>query len=165
MRAKVWAIGVLLVALSVIAQAQPQVFGWVEEGVLLPENVEVKVKMDTGALTSSMDARSIERFKRAGKSWVRFTIDLTDNKTGKAFIKEFERPLVRSIKVRGAGGVDHRPVVTMSICLGNKRYDEQFSLRNRGKMVYPVLIGRHTLEHLGAIDVSRTFTVEPHCLK
>ena len=31
------------------------VFGWVEEGLILPEGTAVKMKLDTGALTSSMD--------------------------------------------------------------------------------------------------------------
>ena len=30
----------------------PQVLGWVEEGLILPEKVAVKFKLDTGALTS-----------------------------------------------------------------------------------------------------------------
>ncbi|MBT8768472.1 retropepsin-like aspartic peptidase RloA3 [Metapseudomonas boanensis] len=148
---------------AVVAQAQPQVVGWVEEAVLLPENVQVKAKMDTGALTSSLDAKEIERFERNGEKWVRFKVELTDSKTGNDFVREFERPVVRNVKVRGAGGVDHRSVVEMSICIGKQRYDEQFSLRNRSKMLYPVLIGRRTLEHLGLVDVSRTFTLKPQC--
>ena len=44
-------------------------------------------------------------------------------------------------------------------------YDEQFSLNDRDRMLYPVLIGRRTLEHLGAVDASRTFTLQPKCGK
>jgi hypothetical protein len=33
------------------APANPEkVFGWIEEGILLPENIAVKVKLDTGLL-------------------------------------------------------------------------------------------------------------------
>lgn len=35
----------------------------------------------------------------------------------------------------------------MTICIGDQIYNEQFSLKNQGKMNYPVLIGRHTLEN------------------
>ncbi|MBC9249383.1 ATP-dependent Zn protease [Pseudomonas alcaligenes] len=147
---------------SLTAQAR-EPLGWVEEGVLLPENIEVKVKMDTGALTSSLDAKDIQRFQRDGQHWVRFKVELVDNKTGKEVVSELERPVLRNVKLRGAGGVDHRPVVQMTICIGQQRYDEQFSLRNRSKMLYPVLLGRRTLEHLGPIDVARTFTTEPSC--
>jgi hypothetical protein len=77
----------------------------------------------------------------------------------------FERLVERTVKVRGAGGAERRPVVLMNICIGKQIYSEQFSLKNRGKMNYPVLIGRRTLEHLGMVDVSKTFTLEPHCAK
>ncbi|HSC82721.1 MAG TPA: ATP-dependent zinc protease [Pseudomonas sp.] len=157
------AMAVFVYWVSLGAVAQPQALGWVEEGVLLPENIEVKVKMDTGALTSSLDAKDIEPFKRAGKKWVRFKVALTDGKTHSEVIKELERPVLRNVKLRGAGGIDHRPVVQMSICIGKHRYDEEFSLRNRSNMLYPVLLGRRTLEHLGPMDVSRTFTQKPQC--
>lgn len=149
--------------LAVTSQAEPRAVGWIEDAVLLPEEVMVKAKMDTGALTSSLDAKDIEHFKREGAHWVRFKVEVTDARTKDTVTSEFERPVLRNIKVRGAGGVDHRPVVEMSICIGDQRYDEEFSLRNRGKMLYPVLIGRRTLGHLGMVDVSRTFTLKPNC--
>lgn len=148
--------------LSLSAQALQDI-GWVEEGFLLPGNVSIKIKMDTGARTSSLDAKEIERFQRNGKEWVRFKVELIDSATGHKVVSDFERPVLRNVKLRGAGGVDHRPVVQMSICIGSRRYDEQFSLRNRSKMLYPMLLGRRTLAHLGAVDVSRTFTQKPRC--
>ena len=140
-----------------------KVFGWVEEGLLLPEKVSVKIKLDTGALTSSMDAKDLERFEKDGEKWVRFNVEVKDSNSGEQVSILFERPVERSIKVRGAGGAERRPVVKLKMCIGDRVYDEEFSLNNRGKMLYPVLIGRRTLEHLGAVDVSRTFTTEPKC--
>nr|WP_256677968.1 ATP-dependent zinc protease [Pseudomonas sp. SJZ079] len=147
------------------SNSQPKVFGWVEEGLLLPENISVKIKLDTGALTSSMDAKDLERFEKNNEKWVRFNVELKDSDTGKLESVPFERRVERNIKVRGAGGAERRPVVLMKMCIGDKVYNEQFSLKNRGKMLYPVLIGRRTLENLGAVDVSRTFTMEPKCGK
>ncbi len=145
------------------ASASPGVFGWVEEGLIEPEGIAMKIKLDTGALTSSMDAKDLQRFDRDGEHWVRFKIEVTDAKTGKLSIVDFERPVERNVKVRGAGGTEHRPVVMMTMCIGRQLYTEQFSLKNRGKMNYPVLIGRRTLEHLGAVNVARTFTLRPDC--
>lgn len=144
-------------------QAPVKVFGWVEEGVLVPENISVKIKLDTGALTSSLDAKDLEPFDKDGEKWVRFNVEVKDTESGKQVSKPFERKVERRIKVRGAGGAEHRPVVLMSLCIGDHVYTEQFSLKNRGKMNYPVLIGRRTLENLGAVDASRTFTMEPKC--
>lgn len=146
-------------------QNSPKVFGWIEEGVLMPENISVKIKLDTGALTSSLDAKDLEPFQKNGEKWVRFNVEVKDSETGKLVTAPFERKIERNVKIRGAGGAEHRPVVLMKICIGHQIYNEQFSLKNRGKMNYPVLIGRRTLENVGLVDVSHTFTREPKCDK
>ncbi|MGE6993255.1 ATP-dependent zinc protease [Pseudomonas sp. NPDC047961] len=143
--------------------SSPQVLGWVEKGLILPEQVAVKFKLDTGALTSSMHAENIDRFEKDGDEWVRFTVELEDVDTDKDVRTRLERKMVRDIKVRGAGGSEERPVVLMKVCLGNQMYEEQFSLNDRDKMNYPVLIGRRTLEKVGLVDSSKTFTTEPSC--
>ena len=154
----------LLPILSATAAADsPQVLGWVEKGLILPEKAAVKFKLDTGALTSSMHAENIDHFKKNGDEWVRFTVKLEDMDSKKDIKTRLERKLVRDIKVRGAGGAEQRPVVLMKVCLGNQMYQEQFSLNDRDKMNYPVLIGRRTLEKVGLVDASKTFTTEPSC--
>lgn len=144
---------------------QPKVYGWIEEALFEPGHVPLKVKLDTGALTSSMDAQGLQAFKRDGEKWVRFSVEFDDARTGEPFNQQFERPVIRNVKVRGAGGADHRPVVRMQLCIGDQLLDEEFTLNNRSKMNYPVLIGRRTLEHLGAVDVAQTFTHKPTCSK
>lgn len=139
------------------------IVGWVEKALILPEQTAVKVKVDSGALTSSMHATNLERFKRDGKRWVRYDVDVKDADTGEKVTMQFERPLYRQITVRGAGGEDYRPVVKMRLCVGNRIYEEQFSLRDRSDMTYPVLLGRRTIEHIGLIDVSSTFLLPLEC--
>ena len=157
-------LGLSLVQPAFSATPSPtKVFGWIEEGVLMPEKISVKIKLDTGALTSSLDAKDLETFRKDGEKWVRFNVEVKDSETGKLVTAPFERKIERNVKVRGAGGAEHRPVVQMTICIGDQIYNEQFSLKDRGKMNYPVLIGRRTLENLGLVDVSHTFTMEPQC--
>lgn len=124
------------------ASADPAVYGWIEKGLIMPSGVAVKMKLDTGALTSSLDARDLRHFKRDGKSWVRFTLQVTDANTDRQVSQTLERPVEHMVTVRGAGGMEQRPTVTMSICLGDKVYEEWFTLRDRSKMIYPVLLGR-----------------------
>lgn len=156
--------GLLLSACVAPALADSsQVLGWVEKGLIFPEKIAVKFKLDTGALTSSMHAENIDRFEKDGDDWVRFTLELEDVDTDKKTEKRLEREVVRDIKVRGAAGAEKRPVVLMKVCLGNRTYEEQFSLNDRDKMNYPVLIGRRALENIGSVDSSKTFTVEPDC--
>ncbi|EKF73504.1 hypothetical protein A11A3_13240 [Alcanivorax hongdengensis A-11-3] len=155
----------MALAATVSADDAKPVFGWVEKVNLEPWGVEVKAKLDSGALTSSLHAKNIEIFKKDGHHWVRFTVDVVDKATGKEVEKTFERPRYRRVLVRGAGGVDHRPVVMMNICVANTIHREQFTLQDRSDMIYPMLIGRRTLQHLGVIDVTQTFEHPPTCTK
>lgn len=142
---------------------EPRVFGWVEKATVEPWGVEVKAKLDSGALTSSLDARDVERFEREDEEWVRFRLELEDETTGELLTEEMELPVHRNIRLRGAGGTDRRPVVLMKVCLGDTVFEEQFSLRDREEMFYPLLLGRRTIGHLGLLDVERTFLTEPNC--
>lgn len=143
---------------------EPEVYGWVEKILIDPDwGVEVKAKLDSGALTSSMQAEHIEEFERDGDDWVRFEVELEDETTGEVVSREFEREVYRNLKIIGAGGVDRRPAVLMTVCIGDTRYQEQFSLRDRGDMLYPVLLGRRTIQSLGHLDVTETFRHEPRC--
>lgn len=148
---------------AVQAEKDDRVYGWLEMATIEPWGVAVKAKLDSGALTSSMHAANIEEFKRDGEEWVRFTVDVEDEYEDKDVEKTFELPVHRNLKLRGAGGVDHRPVVLMKICLRDTVYEEQFSLRNREDMNYPVLLGRRTIQSLGLLDVSRNFLHKPNC--
>ena len=138
-----------------------QVFGWVEKATLQPWDIEVKAKLDSGALTSSLDARDIEMFEQDDEEWVRFRLKLEDQASGEVFSDQIERPLYRELSVRGAGGRDERPVVLLEVCMGDTIYEEQFSLRDREEMNYPLLLGRRTISHLGMLDVRETFLQEP----
>lgn len=166
MEINVFSIAMFLLALATPLEAYSEdlpIKGWIEEAKIYPEAFPVKAKLDTGALTSSMDAKDVEYFEKDSERWVRFKVVAKNSDTDEETSHEFERPVLRKVKVRGAGGVDHRPVVLMKVCIGKQLLDEEFSLRDRKKMIYPVLIGRKTLEHVGPVDVRRKFTQEPDC--
>jgi hypothetical protein len=156
---------VLVLAMPAMTHAQStnHVLGWVEKIQFAEWGVEVKAKVDTGALTSSMHATHIERFEKDGDKWVRFMVDVEDQRNEESVQKLFERPLYRNVILRGAGGEDRRPVVLMEVCIGQAVYEEQFSLEDRSDMLYPVLLGRRTIQHLGVVDVTRTFVTEARC--
>lgn len=161
------ALSALLIAFVVPALAGDNiahVYGWVEKARLLAGNIELKVKLDSGALTSSLHATDIERFERDGENWVRFTVDLDTDDDGDLDVEErIERRLYRNVRIRGAGGLSRRPVVLMRLCVGSVIHEEQFSLEDRSDMLYPALLGRRTIQHLGLLDVTRTFLNDPDC--
>lgn len=160
---KIRFVALILCSLLLSNSAAAKNLGWVEEGLILPEGISTKMKLDTGARTSSIDARSIERLEVNGKDWVGFVSEFENPETKKVVKFSFERPVVRRVELRGAGGIDHRITVNIQICVGDRALVEEFTLNNRSKMHYPVLLGRRTLEHLGPIDASKTFAVEPTC--
>lgn len=159
-------LGLLASPLSTVAAASsdgPQVLGWVEKAIVMPVGATVKVKLDSGALTSSMHATAIELRQRDGEDWVEFELELEDTASGEQLLTPMALPVERFILVRGAGGEDRRPVVRLDLCIGDQVYSEQFSLRDRGEMIYPVLIGRRTLQDLGVVDVNATYLTQPSC--
>jgi len=141
----------------------PQVFGWIEKAIVMPVGATVKMKLDSGALTSSMDAKNIQTYKRKGKNWVSFRLQLEDKETGAEVYRDLEMPVKRMVRVRGAGGEDRRPVVVLPLCIGDRIFKEEFTLRDRENMLYPVLIGRRTLKQLGLLDVTSSYLVPPTC--
>lgn len=163
---KIVASGLVLAAVvagNATAKSNVDVYGWLEKIRIEPWGVTVKAKLDSGALTSSMHAENIEKFRKDDEDWVRFTVEVRDEATDEIVSKEFERPVYRRSRIRGAGGEDRRPVVKMQICIKDEIYEEQFSLRDRENMLYPVLLGRRTLKQLGAIDVVSKYLHEPQC--
>lgn len=152
-----------LSASPVASSEGPQVLGWVEKAIVMPVGATVKAKLDSGALTSSMHATAIELRERDGEDWVEFELELEDTASGEQVLMPMALPVERFILVRGAGGEDRRPVVKLELCIGDQVYTEQFSLRDRGDMLYPILIGRRTLRDLGLVDVNSTYLTRPSC--
>lgn len=118
-------------------------------------SLAVPAKIDTGAFRSSVHASSIKE---------------TKNKDGEPVLK-FElfghphapvrRPLettrYEKISVKSSNGaVEERYEVTLKVKVGPKIFNTSFTLADRGRNVYPVLIGRKALKSRFMIDTSKT---------
>ena len=112
--------------------------------------IELEARIDTGATTSSLSASNVQKFERDGKEWVSFVLY---NAQGKSVT--VERQLARTviIKRHGEEALD-RPVVKLQMTIGKVSMLAEFSLTNRSKFTYPVLIGRNVLTDLIIVDVS-----------
>ena len=130
------------------------VMGWLESVFVLPDNIRVTAKLDTGAKTSSVHAGNVEHFKRAGVEWVRF--NFVPDKGADPI--RLERPLVRTaiIKERQAHSSE-RDVVRLGICKNGKNYETEFTLYDRSNFNYPILLGRSFLQDVALVDASETF--------
>lgn len=148
----------------VLAASPSQVFGWEEETVLLPEQTNVKMELDTSSENSYLAVANIVPFDKGSEKWVRFSVQVPRGLNGAVADIPYERKVVRSEKGKGLiGGGGHREVVKMDLCIGNQIYQEELALKSRGKKDYTVILGRSTLQHLGTVDVTRTNTVKPSC--
>lgn len=137
-----------------------RVLGVTETARIEPEGLLVVARLDTGASTTSLDARSIRIIERDGRQWVLFDYHGVENR-----IIPIERPLVRVSLVRPAPSItERRPVVMMTICMGGIRRDVQVNLVDRSKSRTRLLIGRNFL--IGAqiiVDSALEMTAPPVC--
>jgi hypothetical protein len=140
--------------------------GWLERIRLDPWDIVAKAKLDTGAKTASIHATDIKRFDKDGKKWVRFKLAL-DHRDPKSETFLVERPLERevTIKLRGTDTNDARPTVKLGFCLGGTRFEANFTLVNRRKFNYPVLLGRRFLADMAIIDPAARYNSTPTCPK
>ncbi len=118
----------------------------------------IKARIDSGAKTSSMSATNIAEFERGGEPWVRFTF-LHDH-----ISSDMEAPLTRYVRIRQANSkkADRRVVVTLPVRLGDLEKNVEFTLKDRTRMLYPVLLGREFMGNDVLIDPSRRFVQPKH---
>ena len=110
----------------------------------------IPAKIDTGADTSSIWASNID-MKKDGT----LTFSLFDTKspfyTGETIeSKDYKAKIVRS----SHGDVQVRYRVRLPLKLGSESFETTFTLANRSRNNFPILIGRHTLEGKFLVDVS-----------
>lgn len=162
-----WLFLLLAIAFCLAAPAQAanmHILGWVERVTLEPWSFTVKAKLDSGAKTSSLHAENIQLFERDDKQWVRFVLEVEDEDADKMRRLEVERPLLRHIRIKRHGVKNQRrAVVTMTVCINGRLHDGEFSLTDRDKFNYPVLLGRSFLKDFAVIDPGATFLSKPTC--
>ena len=127
--------------------AEKVVVGAVEEVTLVAWGITVPARVDTGAASSSLDARELVK---VGHDEVEFT--LPDRLGGRRV--RCRRAGLQTVR-SSDGETERRPVVELEIALGARRLWTKFTLNDRSRMDYPMLIGRNTLEGRFLVDVTR----------
>jgi hypothetical protein len=138
---------------SPVSASEKTVIGAAEEIVIMPQGVRLAARVDTGAYSSSLDVCD---FKVESKY---VTFALPDRCGG----HKMRRPLLRMKTVRTSEGSDKRPVILLDICIGSQLIKTRFTLNDRSKMDYPVLLGRKALDGKFVVDVSRKNILPPLC--
>jgi hypothetical protein len=144
---------------SLSPKPEKVVVGW-REWIALPGlGIDaIKVKIDTGARSSSLHAFDIETFERDGAPWVRFVVhplqrDRDTTAHGEAPVLEFRH--VRS----SSGHISHRPVIRAEIKLDNRTWPIDLTLAPRDEMGFRMLLGREAVRGRFVVDPGRSYVV------
>jgi hypothetical protein len=144
---------ILLLLLGEANAEDKMVIGEVEEVVLIPWGVRLPARIDTGAATSSLDAREL----------------IVKNNTAEFRLPKMygglplRLPVIEWQKIRSADFRERRPVVEITFCLGPKLIHTQVTLNDRSTVSYPLIIGRNVLKNKFVVDCIRSNCLPPSC--
>lgn len=119
--------------------------------------IHLEAKIDTGAYGTALHCREIWEEERNGKKVLCFRLYDDQhpymNKEEHVFEHYFQK-IVKS----SSGDEELRYVIRTLIQIGRKNIRTAVSLANRGKLRYPVLIGRKMLKNKFIVDVAQLHT-------
>ena len=133
------------------------VIGW-REWIGLPELgiKRIKVKVDTGARSSSLHAFNQQVFEKDGVQWVRFQVHPVQRKSDEtvdvlAKIVEF-----RSVR-SSSGRTSMRPVIVTNIKLLGFTWPVELTLARRDEMGFRMLLGREAFRGRFLVNAGKSF--------
>ena len=127
--------------------------GWREWISLVDFNDFVlKAKIDTGATISALHATHIKEFYKNNEKYVRFRLHQENS------YKIIKKPVLGYKTIKNSfGEKQSRPLISMSIRIGNKTIKTIITLAKRSNMTYPVLIGRSSLKKNYRINPKKSY--------
>ncbi|MBU2018830.1 MAG: RimK/LysX family protein [Bacteroidetes bacterium] len=115
--------------------------------------VDIPVKIDTGAYTSSIHCDQIDKKTIDGKEILEVVFFSMNKEVAPTFqFDTFSEKRVRS----STGEMESRYIIQGNIELFGKVFKTPFSLSKRMKMKYPVLLGRKLLNRKFVVDSAKT---------
>ncbi len=133
------------------------IIGW-REWLVLPDLgiPSIKVKIDTGARSSALHAFNVERFRRHGRTMLRFRVHPYQRDRTRTVVAEAE--LIDERRVRDSGGHSElRPVIATTAKLRGRIWQIELTLTNRDQMGFRMLLGRQALTHRFVVDPAHSF--------
>ena len=112
----------------------------------------VPVRVDSGANTSSIHCSHVKLIKEDNHTILRFYLDAKKGAPEQSFsVQDFKETVVRN----SSGKEEKRYVIKTYIKLFGRKIRTEFSLADRQKMSYPILLGRKLLKNRFIIDVAQ----------
>lgn len=142
---------------NVLQQSRLPVIGW-REWVNLPNLgiKSIKVKVDTGARSSSLHAYDLQEFERDGVKWIRFKVHPVQRKTNEVVQTEAEILEYRSVR-SSSGKSTLRPVIITNIELLGVIWSVELTLANRDEMGFRMLLGREAYRQKFLVDAGKSY--------
>lgn len=133
------------------------VVGW-REWVCLPELCPdpVKVKVDTGARTSSLHAFNLKLTETPEGTIASFEVHPAQRSAAVTY--RVEVPVAGFRDVRSSSGHrERRPVITTPVVLGDHRFEIEVTLTSRDEMGFRMLLGRAAVRRRFLVDPGRSY--------
>jgi len=133
------------------------VIGW-REWVGLPDfGIEaIKVKVDTGARSSSLHAFDLHEFTREDEKWVRFKVHPVQRR--RDVTVEIEARILEYRSVRSSSGkATKRPVIVTQLKLLGITWPVELTLASRDKMGFRMLLGREAFRGRFLVDAGNSY--------
>ena len=116
----------------------------------------IKVKVDTGARSSSLHAFNLHLFNRDGQDWVRFQVHPVQRKSEKTI--EVEAKVLEFRSIRSSSGVaTRRPVIVTHVELLGFSWPVELTLASRDEMGFRMLLGREAIRGRFFVDPGKSF--------
>jgi hypothetical protein len=137
--------------------------GWRERLALPQFGIHaLKVKLDTGARSSSLHVDELEAFTRDGDTWLRFTVGLgrrSANKHHKLQLQCEAPACDRRVVVDTGGKRSERWFIRTEVMLAGERFEVDMNLTDRGHMLFPMLLGRTALMGRFVVNPALSYTL------
>jgi len=142
-----------LIGGGTVESAERVTIGLVEDVILLPWGVRIPARIDTGAATSSLDARELT----VKENMAEFKLPARYGGM------QLHLPIVDWKTIRSAGSRGRRPVVEIELCVGPKHLRARVNLNDRSQVKYPLILGRNVLRRNFSVDCMKTHCAPPAC--
>ncbi|MBJ2174437.1 ATP-dependent zinc protease [Aureibaculum sp. A20] len=106
----------------------------------------ILARIDSGAKTSSIQAKKIKLFTKNNEDWVQFVVyPIQKNKSISVtcVAKFYDKRLIKN----SFGTSEERIIIKTPITIGEDTFDIELSLANRSAMQFAMLLGRNAIAH------------------
>lgn len=115
---------------------------------------DIKIKIDTGAYTSSIHSHDIKEVSENGEKFIIFQI--LDPSNPKYKDHDYKTKRFRKKEIKNSFGIsEERYIVKTTIIIFGEEFPIELSLSERSNMKFPILIGRRLLNKRFMVDTSK----------